>query len=107
MYAVVLVNEQKGCGSRYLGYIVSVQFATPIFGRHPSKWFLNLDTLAVGNNSGKTNGIERFNCTLRQTVSRLVRDTITFSKKLDHHIAAIWYARTSLQFHRYFCRTTD
>lgn len=26
---------------------------------------------AVGKNSGKTKGIERFNCTLRQRVSRL------------------------------------
>lgn len=46
---------------------------------------------AVGKNSGKTNLIERFNCTLRQRVSRLVRDTLSFSKKLDNHIGAIWY----------------
>lgn len=52
---------------------------------------------AIGKNSGKTNLIERFNCTLRQRVSRLVRDTLSFSKKLDNHIGAIWYARTSLQ----------
>jgi hypothetical protein len=25
------------------------------------------------------------------TVSRLVRDTLSFSKKLDNHIGAIWY----------------
>ncbi|HEY9782261.1 MAG TPA: IS1 family transposase [Leptolyngbyaceae cyanobacterium] len=46
---------------------------------------------AVGKSSGKTNGIERFNCTLRQRVSRLVRDTLSFSKKLDNHVGAIWY----------------
>jgi IS1 family transposase len=46
---------------------------------------------AVGKNSGKTNFIERFNCTLRQRVSRLVRDTLSFSKKLNNHIGAIWY----------------
>lgn len=45
---------------------------------------------AVGKNSGKTNLIERFNCTLRQRVSRLVRKTLSFSKKLDNHIGAIW-----------------
>lgn len=33
---------------------------------------------------------ERFNGTLRQRVSRLVRKTLSFSKKLDNHIAAIW-----------------
>jgi insertion element IS1 protein InsB len=46
---------------------------------------------AVSKNSGKTSLIERFNCTLRQRVSRLVRDTLSFSKKLDNHIGAIWY----------------
>lgn len=41
--------------------------------------------------SGLTNPIERFNCTLRQRVSRLVRDSLAFSKKLDNHIGAIAY----------------
>ena len=45
----------------------------------------------VGKESGKTKGIERFNCTLRQRISRLVRKTLSFSKKLDNHIGAIWY----------------
>lgn len=40
---------------------------------------------------GKTNHIERFNCTLRQRVSRLVRKTLSFSKKLSNHIGAIWF----------------
>ena len=46
---------------------------------------------AVGKESGKTNHIERFNCTLRQRVSRLVRESLSFSKKLDNHIGAIFY----------------
>jgi len=46
---------------------------------------------AVGKESGKTSYIERFNCTLRQRVGRLVRKTLSFSKKLDNHIGAIWY----------------
>jgi insertion element IS1 protein InsB len=37
----------------------------------------------------KTNHVERFNCTLRQRVSRLVRSTLSFSKKLANHIGAI------------------
>jgi len=45
---------------------------------------------AVGKESGQTNHIERFNCTLRQRVSRLVRKTLSFSKKLSNHIGAIW-----------------
>ncbi len=45
---------------------------------------------AVGKESGQTNHMERFNCTLRQRVARLVRETLSFSKKLDNHIAMIW-----------------
>ena len=38
-----------------------------------------------------TNHIERFNCTLRRRVSRLVRVTLSFSKTLARHIGAITY----------------
>lgn len=40
--------------------------------------------------SGLTSYIQRFNGTLRQRVSRLVRKCLSFSKKLDNHMAAIW-----------------
>ena len=46
---------------------------------------------AVSKESGKVNHLERFNCTLRQRVSRLVRKALSFSKKLNHHIGAIKY----------------
>ncbi len=46
---------------------------------------------AVGKETGQTNYIERFNCTMRQRVSRLVRKTLSFSKKIENHIGAIWY----------------
>ena len=46
--------------------------------------------IPVGKESGKTNHIERFNNTLRQRVSRLVRKALSFSKKLENHIGAIW-----------------
>jgi len=46
---------------------------------------------AVGKETGLTNHIERFNNTLRQRVSRLVRKTLSFSKKIENHIGAIWY----------------
>jgi insertion element IS1 protein InsB len=45
----------------------------------------------VGKETGLTNHIERFNNTLRQRISRLVRKTLSFSKKLENHIGAIWY----------------
>jgi IS1 family transposase len=45
---------------------------------------------SVGKETGKTNYIERFNCTMRQRISRLVRKTLSFSKKIENHIGAIW-----------------
>ena len=44
---------------------------------------------AITKQARKTNHIERFNNTLRQRVSRLVRETLSFSKKLENHIGAI------------------
>ena len=46
---------------------------------------------AVTKQTGLTNHIERFNCTLRQRVSRLVRKTLSFSKKIENHIGAIQF----------------
>ncbi len=46
---------------------------------------------AVEKDSGKTNHVERFNNTMRQTISRLVRTPLSFSKNLENHIGAIWY----------------
>jgi insertion element IS1 protein InsB len=46
---------------------------------------------AVGKESGQTNHIERLNNTFRQRLSRLVRASLSFSKKLDNHIGTIWY----------------
>jgi IS1 family transposase/transposase-like protein len=45
---------------------------------------------AVGKETGLTNHIERFNNTVRQRVSRLVRKSLSFSKKIENHIGAIW-----------------
>ncbi|WP_197560202.1 IS1 family transposase [Candidatus Protochlamydia naegleriophila] len=45
----------------------------------------------VGKESGKTSYIERFNNTLRQRCSRLVRKTLSFSKKLANHIGMLKY----------------
>ena len=45
---------------------------------------------AVGKDSGLTSYIKRFNNTLRQRVSRLVRRALSFSKKIENHVGAIW-----------------
>jgi len=47
--------------------------------------------IASGKEAGNTNHIERLNCTIRQRVSRLVRSSLSFSKKLENHIAALGY----------------
>jgi insertion element IS1 protein InsB len=44
---------------------------------------------AITTKAQKTNHIERFSNTLRQRVSRLVRETLACSKKLANHIGAI------------------
>ena len=46
---------------------------------------------AITKLARKTNPGERFNCTLRQRVSRLVRATLSFSKNLANHIGASKY----------------
>ena len=46
---------------------------------------------AINKTARKTNHVERLNCTLRQRISRLVRSTLSFSKKLTNHIGAIRY----------------
>jgi insertion element IS1 protein InsB len=44
---------------------------------------------AISKLARKTNHLERFNNTLRQRVSRLVREALSFSKKLVNHAGAI------------------
>jgi insertion element IS1 protein InsB len=46
---------------------------------------------AITKHARKTNHIERFNHTLRQRLSRLVRDTLSFSQKLVNHLGARRY----------------
>ena len=45
---------------------------------------------AIGKETGLTNHIERLNNTLRQRISRLVRKSLSFSKKIENHIGAVW-----------------
>lgn len=42
-----------------------------------------------------TNHVERFFCTLRQRCSRLVRLSLSFSKKLDRHVKSIRFVVTN------------
>jgi len=46
---------------------------------------------AIAKLARKTNPVERFNSTLRQRVSWLVRAPLSFSKRLSNYIGAIKY----------------
>jgi len=74
-----LAAVERQCAVCYSDFWVSYPVALPR-KRHR----------AVGKETGLTSYIERFNCTLRQRVSHLVRKTLSFSKKLENHIGAIW-----------------
>ncbi|HEY7313674.1 MAG TPA: IS1 family transposase [Gemmataceae bacterium] len=57
-----------------------------------------------GKEMGLTAPIERFFGTLRQRCARVVRKTLSFSRKMENHVGALWY------FIRYYnlcrlCRT--
>ena len=41
--------------------------------------------------SGLTNHIERFFGTVRQRCARFVRKTLSFSRKMENHVGALWY----------------
>ena len=54
------------------------------------------EQLTQSESKAKTNHVERFNCTLRQRLGRLVRETFSFSKSDLMH-----YATLALFIHRY------
>jgi insertion element IS1 protein InsB len=57
---------------------------------------------AVGKGSGETNHVERFNCTLRQRIGRLVRKTLSFSQRDHMHEICL-----RLFLHDYNCALRD
>ena len=40
----------------------------------------------LAEETGQTNPIERLNNTFRQRISRLVRESLSFSKKMENHV---------------------
>ena len=75
-----LPGVYRQCAVSYTDFLESYKKAFPAKRHRP-----------VGKETGQTNHIERLNNTFRQRISRLVRKTLSFSKKLDNHIGAIWY----------------
>lgn len=70
----------RQCAVAYTDFWVSYEKVIPRKRHRP-----------VGKETGQTNHIERLNNTFRQRISRLVRESLSFSKKLENHIGAIWY----------------
>ena len=90
MSAVVHARQRNVCGFLYLPSTDNVRSHILTFGKHCLQTLPSKRHKAVGKETGKTNYIERFNCTMRQRIARLVRKTLSFSKKLENHIGAIW-----------------
>lgn len=74
-----LPGVYRQCATVYTDYWEAYETVIPAKRHRP-----------VGKDSGLTSYVERFNNTLRQRVSRLVRKTLSFSKKLENHVGAIW-----------------
>jgi len=83
-------SARKLWESMPLTYRENAQFSTDLWDAY-TKVIPSNQHIPCPKGSGLTNSIERFNCTLRQRVSRLVRDSLSFSKNLDNHIGAIKY----------------
>jgi len=88
-------------GNPYRRFIDNVPSPTRISGPLTRRCYQASLHQAIVQETGKTSYIERFNNTLRQGVSRVVRKTLSFSKSLNNHIGAIWYF-----IHHYLFRTT-
>ena len=92
--AVETKSAQRNSGILCCLFTVSVQSATLISGKRILLFFHRKDIerhRTVGKETGQASYIERFNNTLQQRVSRLVKKILSFSKKIENHIGAIWY----------------
>lgn len=74
----------KGLWESLLTPFVDAECHTDALGAYKAVVFGGL------HHVGGTQHMERFNLTLRQRMSRLVRRNLAFSKRLDHLIAHLW-----------------
>ena len=88
MLGVAIMSMLRYYGNHCHQSTVNAPFVTLIFVSAYEQVLPQNRHRAVGEESEKTNRIERFNLTLRQRISRLVRKTL--SLKIEAHIGAIW-----------------
>ena len=90
MSVVVHARQQNVYGFRYLRFTDNVLLPILTFGKHTGKLCLVRGIKRLEKKQVKLITQSRFNCTMRQRIARLVRKTLSFSKKLENHIGAIW-----------------
>ena len=78
MLETEIVLVPKHYGTHYHRFTVNAQFVTLSPESAYEQIIPSEQHCAVGKESGKMNHIERFNLTLRQRVSRLVRKTLSY-----------------------------
>ncbi len=88
----------KAVGTAVYGRVVYGMMAGywPTVNANPDSTEHDRAHLAVGQESGKTNHVERWNNTLRQRLRQFVRKTLSFSKCPVMHLT-----RLKLSIHRY------
>ncbi|MBF0299275.1 MAG: IS1 family transposase [Oligoflexia bacterium] len=87
-------NRDMEAGKRLLDKIPEVYKTNTLYftDKCSSYNFIPEDMhIIVKEGNRVTNHVERFFCTLRQRVSRLVRSTLAFSKKNENHINILNY----------------
>jgi IS1 transposase len=86
LHPVSFPHEEGVCERFFIKLTMPNNLTMPYKGVIPA-----VQHRAITKQARKTNHIERFNNTLRQRVSRLVRETLSFSKTLANHIGALKY----------------
>ena len=81
-----VVNQPKNFGASLPGVYRQCAVAYTDFWESYKTVIPSKRHRAVGKETGQTNPIERLNNTFRQRISRLVRESLSFSKKIENHV---------------------
>jgi len=81
-----VVNQPKNFGASLPGVYRQCAVAYTDFWESYKTVIPSKRHRPVGKETGQTNPIERLNNTFRQRISRLVRESLSFSKKMENHV---------------------